>query len=356
MNRTCCVVFVLLAVGGALSVPAAAKEPIRIIFDTDMDTDCDDAGALAMLHALADQGKVKILATMASSKYRYAAPCIQAINTYFGRPGLPLGVPKGDGASTKRGSKYARQIASEFPASLTGNDGAPDARTVYRRILASQADRSVVIVSVGYLTNLKDLLDTKQDEHSKLDGPGLISRKVKYWVCMGGAYPSRLKHGGYGNFMPHAEATVAAVRDWPSDVFFSGDGGRIHTGRLLRKQASPENPVKRAYDLYLGSRETRPSWDQVALLYAVEPEAPYWQLTTQGYNHIFPNATNEWRAEPDNVRHHLVETKPDMRDAITMTIEVLMAHRSPREDPTRTKDAKLNASGSTPQEAKEPQR
>ena len=349
MNRTRhLMLFVLLAAGSAVSVSTTAGEPVRLIFDTDMDTDCDDAGALAMLHALADQGKVKILATMVSSKYRYSAPCVQAINAYFGRPDLPLGVPKGEGASTKRGSKYARQIADEFPGSLTTNDDAPDARAVYRRILASQPDGSVVIVSVGYLTNLKDLLNTPPDEHSKLDGRGLVRQKVKYWVCMGGAYPRRLKHGGYGNFMPHAEATVAAVRDWPSDVFFSGDGQRVLSGRLLRSQAATENPVKRAYDLYLGSRPTRPSWDQVALLYAVQQKASYWQLTSQGYNHIFWNATNEWRAEPDNLRHHLVEIRSDMRDYVTMTIEALMAHIPSEGNPTGTANRKLNANGLPP--------
>jgi len=356
MNRTCHVVFVLLTAGMPATLPLVAGEPVRIIFDTDMDTDCDDAGALAMLHALADQGKVEILATMVSSKYPYSAPCVQAINAYFGRPDLPLGVPKGEGASTKRGSKYARQVASEFPGSLSGNDDAPDARTVYRRVLASQPDHSVVIVSVGYLTNLNDLLLTKPDGHSKLDGRGLTSRKVKSWVCMGGAYPRRLKHGGYGNFMPHAEATVAAVRDWPCDVFFSGDGKRIQTGRLLRSRASAGNPVKRVYDLYLKSRPTRPSWDQVALLYAVQPEAPYWQLTTQGHNHIFPNATNEWRTESDNVRHHLVAIRPDMRDRVTKAVEALMAHRSLKGDSTPAKDTKLDPSGFTPEEVKEPRR
>ena len=34
----------------------------RVIFDTDPGGDVDDAGALAVLHALADRGEVKILA------------------------------------------------------------------------------------------------------------------------------------------------------------------------------------------------------------------------------------------------------------------------------------------------------
>ncbi len=307
---------------------ARADGPVRVILDTDMDTDCDDAGALAMLHTFADQGKVEILATVVSSKFPYSAPCTEAINAHFGRPGLPIGVPKGDGASTKRGSKYAKQVAAEFRTRLTDNDDAADARSVYRKALAAQPDGSVVIVSVGYLTNLRDLLRTRPDEHSKLDGRALVGRKVKRWVCMGGAYPQRLKHGGYGNFMPHAAATVEAVRDWPGDVYFSGDGEHIHTGQSFNTKAASKGskgPVARAYRLYLGSRKARPSWDQVALLFAIEPEAPFWKVTTQGYNHVFENGTNQWREEPEDRRHHLVGVKPERREEVEKTIEKMMA-------------------------------
>ncbi|HWI58536.1 MAG TPA: hypothetical protein VNZ22_15025, partial [Bacillota bacterium] len=97
-----------------LSSTLLVAEPVRLIFDTDMDSDCDDAAALAMVHALADKGEVRILATMVSSKHPWSAPCTDAINTYYGRPNLPIGVPKGPGA-IEQGSRYARQIAEEFP-------------------------------------------------------------------------------------------------------------------------------------------------------------------------------------------------------------------------------------------------
>src|SRR5690606_32742496 len=41
----------------------AVADPVKVIFDTDYSTDCDDPGALAVLHALADLGEVEILAT-----------------------------------------------------------------------------------------------------------------------------------------------------------------------------------------------------------------------------------------------------------------------------------------------------
>ncbi len=317
--------------------PFALYAQTSIIFDTDMDTDCDDAGALAILHAFADKGRVKILATTVSSKYRFSAPCVQAINTYFNRPHIPVGVPKGQGASTKRGSKYARQIAEEFSCTFKTNDDAPDARKVYRKVLSEQPDNSVVIVTVGYMTNLKDLLETEGDSISEFSGVELVRKKVKYWVCMGGAYPSRLKPGGYGNFMPHWEATKMAVENWPGKIYFSGDGKRVKTGKLLRNLKA-KNPVKRAYDLYLKEKSLRPSWDQVALLYALQPWAPYWQVKSRGKNEILEKGTNRWVDETDDTRHHIVTVLPEKREALILHLEKLMAHipMSVQDDLTET--------------------
>jgi len=49
-----------------LSVVTAHAEPVKIFFDTGMETDCDDAGAMAVLHTLADRGECEILATVTS--------------------------------------------------------------------------------------------------------------------------------------------------------------------------------------------------------------------------------------------------------------------------------------------------
>jgi hypothetical protein len=300
--------------------------PVSVIFDTDMDTDCDDTGALAMLHAMADSGEVNILATTVSSRFAYSAPCVEAINRYYRRPGIPIGVPKGAGAPTKRGSKYARQIAEAYKTRLKTNKDADDAVDVYRRVLASQEDGSVVIVTVGYMTNLRDLLGSKPDKHSKLTGAKLVKAKVKRWVCMGGKYPARTRHGGYGNFMPDPGATVHAAANWPGEICFSGLGGKVLTGRTLVKTPAG-NPVRRAYKLYLRDRPARPSWDQVALLFAVRPNAAYWKLRRKGSNHIYPNGTNRWVDKPDLERHVLVEFAgdSDARSTVTQTIEKLMS-------------------------------
>jgi hypothetical protein len=139
--------FSSLAAQQTLSEPSA--KPVPIIFDTDLDTDCDDAGALAMLHTFADQGEIRILATIVSSRFAWSAPCLEVINRYRARPDLPIGAPKGEGADVNRGSRYARQMAEEFSPLLKTNDDAQDAVDVYRSVLAAAPDSSVTIVTVS---------------------------------------------------------------------------------------------------------------------------------------------------------------------------------------------------------------
>ncbi len=76
-------------------------KPIPVIFDTDMGPDYDDAGAITLLHAFADDGKAKILATIASTKYEGVAAVLNVFNTYFKRPGLLIGIPKGEAVTKK---------------------------------------------------------------------------------------------------------------------------------------------------------------------------------------------------------------------------------------------------------------
>jgi hypothetical protein len=67
-----------------------------------MDSDCDDAAALAMLHARADRGEVTILATSVSTLHAWSVPCTDALNTLLRTPGCLSGQFKMDSESTVR--------------------------------------------------------------------------------------------------------------------------------------------------------------------------------------------------------------------------------------------------------------
>src|ERR1700740_712804 len=110
--------------------------PVRIIFDSDMGPDYDDVGAITILHALADKGEAKILATMASTNYEGVAGVLNVFNTYFNRPNLPVGVPKGNALNLRDFQHWTDTLLAKYPHDIKTNSDAADAVTLYRKILA----------------------------------------------------------------------------------------------------------------------------------------------------------------------------------------------------------------------------
>lgn len=285
---------------------ANPQQPTKIIFDTDMESDVDDVGAVALLHALAAKGETEVLGMMVSSSNAWSAPCLDAINTYFGRPHLPIGVPKDP--APDRNSDYAQDVAEMFPHDLEASSQAPDATTLYRKLLASQPDHSVVIVSVGYLTNLASLLNSKPDTLSPLGGRALVAKKVKRYVSVGGRFPRETDPGLYGNFKPAPQAARAVVEHWPTEIVFVAGGDfaqQYQTGGQLGTDLPSSSPVRRAYEWFFDRSSwadgpTHHSADLIAVLVAVQGVLPHFDLIKEGYNHLFENGTNEWRRTPDN--------------------------------------------------------
>ena len=309
----------------AVAAPAQTGGPVRIIFDTDIMGDVDDVGAVAVLHALADAGEAEILAMGVSSAHAASPLCLSALNTYFGRPDIPIGVLKG--AGWEKESRYVRQVADEFPRRLASAGAAPDAVELYRRVLAGQPDGSVVFISVGMLTNVRNLLASPADQLAPWDGRELVRRKVRQWVCMGGAFPQ----GHEYNVFKDAPASAFAVSNWPGPVVFSGYeiGDHIRTG--AGAAALPTNsPVRRAYQLYNGLKN-RQSWDQSAVLYAVHGAGGLWDLQQGGRVEVDPTSgSNRWVSAAGGAHAYLREKAAP--DQVARTIEELML-RQPAGNP-----------------------
>ena len=310
----------------------AAAEPVQVIFDADMDSDCDDVGALAVLHALADLGEVDILATVASSQNEWTPASIDAINSFYGRGDLPIGCPKGRG--TQKKSKYAAPIAKRFPQDM-GTKNIPDAMDVYRRVLAAQPDRSVVIVTVGYLTNMADLLRLPAGDNLPA-GRELIEKKVKRWVCMGGNFIGRpavddMKLSN-NNFSYDRQAALFAIPNWPVPLTFVGrEIGSVPSGLKVGaglKSLPESNPIRFGYAVWFdGEPKDRHVADQTTVLFAVRGLRDYWDEETTGYMDLAADMTFQWRSDRDSQQSYLlkrqVDGKPNDR-AIEKVIELLM--------------------------------
>jgi hypothetical protein len=314
---------------------ASAAPPVKIILDLDLAEDVDDAGALAVLHALANRGEAEILGVLISSKNEWVVPCADAINTWYGRPDLPIGYQRGHqygyrnlkDADRDTPSSYAEKVARAFPHDLERSSDAPEAARLARQLLAAQPDQSVTIVTVGFLTNLRELLDSRPDAHSPLDGQALVKQKVKEWVCMGGIFPSGRFPSGQGeyNLMYDTVASVRAVNDWPTPVVFSGFaiGAAIKVGARLR-DAPAANPVRACYQHYNGLKD-REAWDQTAVLYAVRGTSNYWTLSEPGLCLMHARVSHgfhEWIPTPHKQHRYLIEAMPPAQ--VGQVIEDLM--------------------------------
>ncbi len=278
-----------------ISLGTALAEPTKIIFDTDFASDCDDAGALAVLHALADLGEAEILAIATNRKCpaNASAAAAATINTYYGRPDIPIGTDK-DGQKRpikwNKGSMFTGQLAEEFPHNAKPDDQMPDSLDVYRAALQSQPDGSVVICAVGALSNLQDLVEHEFE---------LIEKKVKALYIMGGQFPRSARPET--NIALDAAAAVTVTNSWPTPIVWQGFeiGNRMNNGVSLQNTPK-DNPVRRSYELrpfYDGNSLVlgKCNYDLATVLMAVRGVQPeLWKESKPGYCIVSSDGSTAW--------------------------------------------------------------
>jgi inosine-uridine nucleoside N-ribohydrolase len=300
------------------NAPCGAAEPIPLVFDTDMGNDIDDALALAVIHALERRGECRLLGVTLTKDNPWAAPFVDLVNTFYGRGEIPIGVVR-DG-KTPDDDAYIRVIAEKkasggsplYPHDLTDGRSAPEAVGLLRKLLASQADGSVILVQVGFSTNLVRLLDSRGDEASPLGGRDLIARKVRLLSIMGGAFPPLLAEY---NIKIDLAASTKLFSEWPTEVLASG----FEIGEaVLYPAASIENdfnyvehhPVADAYRAYKTMPYDRQTWDLTAVLSAVRPGRGYFNLSPRGTIRVDEGGFTRFTPDEKGKHRFLILTEP----------------------------------------------
>jgi len=291
-----CLPFLLLALFAAAPSLLAEEghRPVPLIFDTDIGNDVDDVLALAMIHSLEDLGQCKLLAVTITKDHPSAATFTDAVNTFYGRGDIPIGVCQSD--VTNNEGKFLKLAhvkvdgEARFPHDLATGKDAPQAVELLRKTLASAEDNSVVIAQVGFSTNLANLLTSSADEISPLGGRQLIEKKVKLLSIMGGAFAKIPgKKGAYGeyNIIKDLPAAQKLSQDWPTPIVWSGYEVGInlrYPHESIEKDYGyvEHHPVAEAYYLFAPPPHDRPTWDLTSVLYAVRPHESGFELSPPG--------------------------------------------------------------------------
>ena len=316
-------------------------EPVKVIFDTDMFTDYDDIGALAMLHALADAGEAELLAVTQCTRGNAGLAVVEIVNRYYGRPDLPVGALHETGVSGPGDKGFG--LLEKYAGWYRHLDAAtaPDATEVLRRTLAAQPDGSVVICAVGYMTNLRKLLESRGDRHSPLDGCALVAKKVKKAVIMACSYPKGNEHNSAGDW----EASKITFERWPTSMIFTDYqyGRYVFAGRAVAESEGAMNPVKDAFARRLQPRSSvgpnsydqlggHPSWDETAVLAAVRDVSRYFNIERGTYRMVGTKGDDEWIGDPQSPNFRLTEKVS--KDEVGHAIDELMI-RTPKHVVTR---------------------
>ena len=333
------------------------EAPINVIFDTDMWSDIDDAMALAMLHALQDRREINLLAVTISTSEKWCASYVDLIDTFYGHPQIPIGlIRNGLDASAFRKkyptgtwpvTRYTQILAEKrnqsgslvYPHKLIDGNDAPETVALLRKTLAAQPDGSVVIVEVGYTTNLARLLDSTPDAFSPLRGVDLIRQKVRLLSVMAGNFAQSTFAG---TLIPKGSAEFNLASDVPSaqTVFSTWPTPIVDSGyevglALLFPAVSIErdfsyvyhHPVADTYRTY--AEETKrwphnhPTYDLTAVLYAARPDRNYFSLSQPGRITVLDNGGSRFEEREDGTHRHLIlseEQKARALEAMVMLV------------------------------------
>lgn len=257
-------VAVTASAGASATSGAPHAPPPRVIIDTDLSKWWDDVTALGIANVLDERGEITLLGVMSDVPNPLAGAAIDAIDTAYGHPDVPIGdVVGSDDGTFDHG--YTDVLVAKLRHSVHDSRDVPDAVARYQRLLAHAPDHSVTIVSLGGYTNLAGLLKSP-------DGPKLITRKVKRLVIMDGILP-----GGIGPVTNQAldlAAADAVVADpgWPGPIAWADGSVGIATkvGGSLCTTVAADQPMRIVYETLFGcGPPTDGDWDAPTLLYAV---------------------------------------------------------------------------------------
>ncbi len=348
----------------SLDARSQATEPVNVIFDTDMWSDVDDALALAMLHALQDRHEINLVAVTVSTDEKWCASYVDLIDTFYGHPNVPIGVVRNGlkteafhklfPSSTWPVTRYTQLLSEEkkrngalvYPHRLLDGTKAPEAVSLLRQTLAAQPDGSVVMIQVGYSTNLARLLDSAADAASALNGRDLIRQKVRLLSVMAGNFADSTIDGqtlarGSPEFnlksdVPSAQKLFA---NWPTPIVVSGFEiglAMLYPAVSIERDFSyaQHHPIAETYRIY--ADETSRKWphnhatfDLTAVLYAARPDRNYFSLSQPGRITVLDDGSSRFDKSEDGSHRYLILS--EAQKARTLEAMVMLVSQPPRQ-------------------------
>ena len=255
----------------------------KLIFDHDLGSDCDDAGAGAIVAKAVKAGDCKVLAVTHAISDPYGQYAMEAIFEYLGVTGIPFGYNL---ENQKLGTEDYHQCAKYAVEKYFGNRPLPERKSnikLLRKVLAENNQKDITLLTTGPSVTLFELYRTQGDEISPKSGRELVADNICEFIYTGGNFVSSEVMDWNNRADP--ESSFAVLNDSPIPITYCGNeiGGCIFTGQILPDQ--PEDyPLRDCYYLLTNFEDcVRNSWDLVAAYIAIYGPGKYWRVN-RGYD------------------------------------------------------------------------
>ena len=306
---------------------------INLIMETDIGNDVDDALAMDLLYKYHEAGQINLLGVCVNKEGPAPGEFVDILNTWYGHPDIPIGIIRKGAFCETDGVNYAKAVVNLkddegkplFNRTLKNYDDLPEAPVLYRKLLSKAEDKSVVIASVGFSTNLARLLETGPDEYSKLDGKTLVEKKVKMLVTMAGQVSDPDYHEY--NIIRDVPAAQKVFSEWPTPIVTSP----FDVGCAVKyPSTSIENdfgwagphPMIEAYKAYKQMPYDRETWDPTAVLYAVEGDK-WFTVSEPGFIEVTEEGGTIFTPSPNGTRRYLTVDGTQANAIRTLFIEII---------------------------------
>ena len=271
-----------------------------VILETDFCSDVDDVGAMAILFDAASHGRIRLIGVSVNVNGPMEAAAAKVLLGHWGLQDVPVAVWNG-----KNGPRGAESAYVPYLAGLLKERDrevlkplAPEA--FYREVLAGEADGGVTVISIGFFCSLAAALR---------DDPELFERRVSRVVAMAGSFREKEGYREF-NVTQMQEEAAAFIGGYRGEMIFiaSETGDRVITD-LNGPERFAEDPVFACYRLHTKGSMKRPSWDLVAVDWALYGEGDWYGLSESGQVTVMPDGTTPFRPSADGKHRYLLFRK-----------------------------------------------
>lgn len=284
----------------------------RLLIDTDIGIDSDDALAIAAALALEKQGVCSVAGISTCTTRSNASAAVKAIAEYYGFF-KETATYDGKTLACDKINIYADSLAKLFS---TANAEEESVNFLRRKL--QTAKEKITLVSLGPLTVIAELLLSSPDAVSPLSGVDLVREKTDALYAMAGnfvsresRYAGRCNDSAEWNVLQNIPAAQHAIDLCPVPIIFCPfeAGAPVLSGQPFDISSPVGLAIKLLCDNWNTAANCRSSWDPITVCEAAGMQL--FDISPRGTVTVDDEGNTRFTANEGTHRYLIERTNPD---------------------------------------------